>query len=211
MDHKNSVNMQKKNQERIGIFGGTFDPPHLGHLELATMAQKQLGLLKVIWVLTGRSPFKINHHLTDEKLRLEMLQSLLSKSLNHEISFVELNRPAPHYTSETLQILHQQFPNKQLYFIMGSDSLRALSRWNQPQKIVDLCEFAVWKRPGFEMEVDFKSKNTFLDFSKLHWLNAPSKLISSSEIRKRFQNGLSCEKLITSTVNQLIKSHQLYL
>lgn len=184
--------------------GGTFDPPHLGHLELAKSALKQLKLDKVLWVLTGQSPFKTHSKLTDAAIRLEMLKSMLEDLPLHELSKVDLERPAPHYTSETLQILHQQFPKSQLYFLMGSDSLRAFPNWNEPEKIVDLCEFAVWKRP----ESEFTSENQLIQ--GIHWIEKPPNNISSSEIRKRIFEGSSFHEFITGQVGKLISLHQLY-
>ena len=109
---------------RIGVFGGTFDPPHLAHLILAEEARYQLALERVLWVLTPESPLKPNDRITPVEQRLDMLEAALIENPAFEVSRVDLDRPPPHYAFETLKILKGSFSKGELFYLMGGDSFR---------------------------------------------------------------------------------------
>jgi nicotinate-nucleotide adenylyltransferase len=135
--------------ERIGIFGGTFDPPHLGHLILSSEARSQLRLTRLLWVLTPNSPHKIGNSITDLSQRLEMVQCAIGDEPTFELSTIEFERPAPQYTVDTLDILKRQNPAADLILLIGADSLRGLTTWHRPADLVAVCrEIGVMRRPG---------------------------------------------------------------
>ena len=118
--------------ETIGIFGGTFDPPHLGHLILAAEALYQLQLNRLLWVLTPEPPHKPGRPIAPLPHRLEMLQRAIAQTPGFELSSIEIDRPGPHYTIDTLEILRIQFPAADFALLIGGDSLRDLPGWHRP-------------------------------------------------------------------------------
>jgi nicotinate-nucleotide adenylyltransferase len=169
-----------------GVFGGTFDPPHLGHLILASESMSQLGLDRLLWVLTPDPPHKPDQPITPLPNRLEMLRLAISDEPRFELCNIELNRPGPHYTAETLRLLKQQDPNRELVFLMGGDSLRDLPEWREPGEIIRLCQaLGVMRRP--QDSVDLQSLEACLPglADKVRFVDVPLLQISSSQIRQR--------------------------
>lgn len=118
---------------RLGIFGGTFDPPHIGHLILAAEALAQLELDRVLWVLTPNPPHKTRRSLTPVALRYELLRAAFEADPAFVISWVDLDRPPPHYAVDTMRLLRQDHPRDRLVYLMGSDSLDDLPLWHMAQ------------------------------------------------------------------------------
>ena len=118
---------------RLGIFGGTFDPPHIGHLVLASEAYHQLKLDRLLWVLTPRPPHKPNQQITALEYRIEMVQAIVEDEPTFELSRVEIDRPPPHYAVDTVEILGKRFPGARLIYLVGGDSLRDLPLWRHVQ------------------------------------------------------------------------------
>ena len=117
---------------RIGIFGGTFDPPHLGHLILADEAHAQLELDRLLWVLTPDPPHKLHQSITPLVDRLDMLRATIAGNNAFELSMVDIERAGPHYAVDTLLILGRSYPGDALIYVMGGDSLRDLPTWYRP-------------------------------------------------------------------------------
>ena len=113
--------------ERLGIFGGTFDPPHVGHLILAMEAYDQLKLDRVLWVLAPNPPHKLGKKITDLDIRIEMVKAAINSDPMFEFSRVDIDRPGPHFVLDTMRILHEQKPDDELVFLMGGDSLHDLA------------------------------------------------------------------------------------
>src|SRR5512135_1764894 len=138
-------------QERVGVFGGTFDPPHLGHLILASEARAQLHLDRLLWVLTSVPPHKLGQPITPLDDRLVMLRRALKDDPAFEISRVDIDRPGPHYSTDTMRLLREGNPGAALVFLIGEDSLRDLTTWHEPARLVAECdEIGVMGRPGVE-------------------------------------------------------------
>ena len=176
--------------EAIGIFGGTFDPPHLGHLILAAEALSQLELTRVIWVLTPQPPHKPERPITDHFHRFEMIKRAIANSPRFELSTIESERPGPHYTIDTIDTLQNRNPSARLMLLLGGDSLRDLPTWHKPGEIVTAVHgFGVMRRPGDE--IDLSALNNSLPGlkSKVHFFDTPQLEISSSTIRERIANG----------------------
>ena len=140
---------------RLGIFGGTFDPPHLAHLILADEAIYQLDLEKVLWVLTPISPLKPDKLISPWRIRLKLLESALANESSFEVSHVDIDRPPPHYAYETLKILSQKYPTYELVYLIGGDSLQDFPSWKKPEQILAFCDrIGVMPRPGGEINMD---------------------------------------------------------
>ena len=196
---------------RIGIYGGTFDPPHLGHLIMANEAQHQLRLDKLLWVLTGDPPHKQEQHLTAVSHRLKMVQLTLSEEPNNELSRIEIDRPSPHYAVDTIHLLVEQFPQAELIYLMGGDSLRDLTGWRRPAELVAAChEIGVMRRPGDAIEITALEQKLPGLSAKVRFVDAPLLEISSREIRQRIADGRPFRHYLHTYVYQYIQEYQLY-
>ena len=175
--------MQK---ERIGIFGGTFDPPHLGHLILACETRFQLNLTRLLWILTPVPPHKLDMRITPLEHRLKMLQLAIQDNPHFEVSRVEIERPGPHYAVDTVQIIQGENPAAEIIYLMGGDSLRDLPTWHRPADFVSACHaIGVMRRPGDSIDTAKLEDAVAGLRSKVRFVDAPLLEISSSEIRRR--------------------------
>ncbi len=197
--------------ETIGIYGGTFDPPHLGHLILAAESLQQLQLNRLLWVLTPKPPHKPGRPITPLPHRLEMLRRAIADTPGFELSTIEMDRPGPHYTAQTLEILRRQFPAADLAFLVGGDSLRDLPRWYRPQDILAACRFiGVMRRPGDSIELDTLDSILPGLGGKIRFVDAPRLEISSSTIRQRIASGGHFRYYLPASVYDYIQQNHLY-
>lgn len=172
--------------ERIGIFGGTFDPPHLGHMILADEALNQLGLDRLLWVLTPDPPHKQDQEITSWRTRLHLVRLALKDSPQFEISHVDLDRPGPHYALDTVRILQDQFPAVALVYIIGGDSLHDIPAWHRPVDLLAaVSALGVMRRPGDGVDLSGLELSVPGISGKIEWIEAPLLEISSSQIRQR--------------------------
>jgi nicotinate-nucleotide adenylyltransferase len=196
--------------ERIGVFGGTFDPVHNGHLHIACAIRLGLGLDRVVWVPAGRPPHKHGQIVSADHDRLAMLRLALSGSPWDEISTVELERAGPSYTADTLDLLRERLAPAKIYFLMGEDSLRDLPTWRDPRRILNNAEIAVAGRPGVEANLE----NLYAALpglrGRLRVVPIDELAVSSSEIRDRAAAGKSIAGLVPDAVAAYITQHGLY-
>ena len=203
--------MANQQRLRIGVFGGTFDPPHLAHLILAEEARFQLDLSLVLWVLTPNSPLKNEREISPWRQRFDLLSAALKNNSNFQISRVDIDRPAPHFTYETLQIINQDFADDEIVFIMGGDSLRDLPEWKNPEEILtSSVEIGVMRRPDFDINLDELETVIPGLQEKIVWVDAPLLEISGSEIRARLKNGEPVRYFLPADVYQIIETKQYY-
>jgi len=198
-------------REQIGLFGGTFDPPHLGHLILASEAYSQLGLDRLLWILTPEPPHKQDQAITTIAHRLAMVKLAIEGNPIFELSRVELDRPGPHYTLDTIELIAEQYPDADVTPIIGGDSLRDLPKWNRPKELLQACHWVgVMRRPG-EQE-DLKALENELPgiSTKIHYVDAPLLEIASREIRSRIADGKQFRYYLPPAVYEYIKKHHLY-
>jgi nicotinate-nucleotide adenylyltransferase len=197
--------------ERIGIFGGTFDPPHLGHLILASEAHVQLKLTRLLWVLTPVPPHKMNRPISSLDDRLAMVKLALNDERSFELSNIEIERPGPHYTLDTIRVFSNLYPNDDLILLLGGDSLRDLPTWHRPADLVAAChQIGVMRRPGDSIDMDkLDAKIPGLQ-AKVQFVEAPLLEIASSEIRQRAARGLPFRYYLLPAVYQYIQEHNLY-
>lgn len=196
---------------RIGIFSGTFDPPHPGHLAIAEAAASQLQLDRVLWVLTPAPPHKQMRPITAVEHRAAMVSLAIAGEPKFELCSVDLDRPGPYYSVNTLEILHRQNPKAELVFILGSDLLPNLPYWIEVNKLVSLCyEIAVAHRPGSQADLGSLDKSIPGIAAKICVLSVPCMDVSSHEIRERCAKGDACRGTLPQSVAQYISDHKLY-
>ena len=202
----------KKN--RIGILGGSFNPPHVGHLIIAQNAYEEFGLSKVIFVPSKQPPHKAPRSVIDPSHRMAMTASAIAGDNRFELSDMELSMEGPSYTINTIRQLHLRYPDTELCFIIGADSLLELHLWKDIVELLGLCRFVTFVRPGFGsngiMESDVKLPapwpNKLLSDVRPGLLVA----VSSSEVRRRVAEGLSIKYLVPQAVEVYITSNELY-
>ena len=198
--------------DRIGIFGGTFDPPHLGHMILASEALYQLNLDKVLFMLSPDPPHKRNLEKSDIQDRLTMLQKMIAKDASLGITTVDIDRPGPHYTVDSMRLLHQAHPHATLVYLMGADSLQSLYKvWYKADEFVNLCDqIGVMKRPDTQLNTKGLEAHYPGITQKIRLIDAPLLEISSSEIRDRIQNGGHYRYYLDEAVYEYLNSNPVY-
>jgi nicotinate-nucleotide adenylyltransferase len=198
--------------DRIGIFGGTFDPPHLGHMILASEALCQLKLDKVLFMLSPDPPHKREQEKSNVQHRFKMLQTMIKNDSNFGISTVDLDRPGPHYTVDSMHLLHQMYPNAKLVYLMGADSLQSLYKvWYKAAEFVELCdEIGVMLRPSTHLDTNGLEEHYPGINQKIRLIDAPLLEISSSEIRDRIQSDGHYRYYLDKEVYQYLNQHQVY-
>ena len=197
--------------ETIGLYGGSFDPPHLGHLILAAEAQAQLALSRLLWILTPDPPHKVGCVVAPASHRLEMLRRALNGLPGFEISTVEMERPGPHYTVDTLRILRDQFPQAGFAFLIGGDSLQNFHTWHRPLDILAACRFVgVMRRPGDAIDPAALDSALPGMSEKIRLIDAPQLEISSSDIRRRIASGGHYRYYLQPEVYEYIEQERLY-
>lgn len=197
--------------QRIGLFGGTFDPPHLGHLILASEAQSQLELDRLLWILTPQPPHKLDQRITPTEHRLAMVNLAIGDNPLFELSRVELDRPGPHYTLNTIRLIAEQNPGAEIILIIGGDSLRDLPTWREPREIVAAChEIGVMKRPHENAVLDELERDLPGIRAKIRYVDTPLLEIASRELRNRIAEGRSVRYYLPTSVREYIEQKRLY-
>lgn len=203
--------MSQKLHERVGLFGGTFDPPHVGHLILASEAKSQLELTRVLWTVTPDPPHKQDQPITSLEHRLAMVQLAIQDNPSFELSKIELERPGPHYTVDTIRLLAEQNPEAEIVPIIGGDSLQDLPTWHRPQEILYAAHWVgVMRRPGEETNLQALERELPGISSKVHYVDAPLLEIASREIRDRVAEGKPFRYYLPLPVYKYINEHHLY-
>jgi nicotinate-nucleotide adenylyltransferase len=197
-------------RQRIGVLGGTFDPVHNGHLHVGDALRTALDLDGVLWVPAGRPPHKSDQIVSSDKDRLAMLDLALAGSAIDEISTIDINRSGPSYTADTLEILAERFPTARLLFLMGEDSLRDLSTWHHPERILRVAELAVAGRPGVDTDLQSLEFQVPGVRKRVHVVPTEEMAISSSDIRRRVRENQSIRGLVPASVEAYIQNHGLY-
>ncbi len=196
---------------RRGYFGGTFDPPHVGHQILAAEGMYQLELDQLFWILTPLPPHKLERKITDVKLREEMVQTMTHPISGWNLSRVDLDREPPYYAADSMEIVRRQNPDDHISYLIGEDSLRDLPTWYDVSRfLLNIDCLAVLERPGIETEVDKLAEILPGIKNKLRFLTAPEIQISSSEIRKRIKTGIPFRHFLTPEVYHFLVKNDIY-
>ncbi len=194
---------------RLGLYGGTFDPIHLGHLILAEQCREACGLDRVWLIVAGSPPHKPAGR-TPVGHRLEMVRIAIAGHSAFVASDIEAKRPGPHYSVETLEAIRRDRPDDELFFLIGADSLADLPLWREPERIARLATIVVVNRPGIE-EVDPARLPDFGPGSHpLAWVPIPPVGIASSDLRRRLAEGRSIRYMVPRGVEAYIEAHGLY-
>jgi nicotinate-nucleotide adenylyltransferase len=197
---------------RIGVFGGTFDPVHLGHLRAARAAFEWLGLNRLIWVPNRTSPLRQDEDRTPGEHRLAMVGAAVEDEKGFEVSDIEVRRPGPSYLVDTLETLRAGAPEADWHFLMGMDSLDTFDRWVRVKDIVAMVRVWVMPRPGGEAEqvlADLETRAAYLS-DRIRILPGPLLDISATEIRQRVRAGDSITDLVPEAVAEYVDAHGLY-
>ncbi|MCI1945790.1 nicotinate-nucleotide adenylyltransferase [Clostridium luticellarii] len=197
------------------IFGGTFDPIHIGHIHIAYEALYMLKLDKVVFVPTGNPPHKSKEDITDALLRHKMVKEAIKSEDKFTVSDYEISRPNLSYTYNTLKYFSDLEKQTQWYFLVGMDCLMDLENWNKIEDIFKLCQFIVFNRPSFPAftmkSIKEKKKKIEDRYStEIIYLNAPLLDISSTTIRKNISEGRNVNYLLPGNVSRIIKQLGLY-
>lgn len=187
---------------RIGVFGGTFDPPHLAHLTLAEWAREELRLDRVIFIPAARPPHKQRRRVSASATRVAMTRLAVRGNPAFRVSTVEVRRRGPSFTIDTLRDLHRVHAGARLFLLLGEDSLREFDTWREPRGILQLARIAVAGRPGTGARRRGGPPFTHLSSPEFH--------VSSSAIRARVRRGRSIRYLVPDAVANYIAKHRLY-
>ena len=195
----------------IGILGGTFDPIHIGHLVVAEEARIKVGFDEVLFVPAGQPLLKPNRNITQAGHRVEMVRRAITDNPHFKLCTLEIERPGPSYTVDTLTMLREQMGSKAgLFFILGRDTLAELPSWKEPKKLAQLCSVVVAPRLGAK---DLKHLETEIPglLDKVIQLDMPVIGISSSGVRQRIAQGLPIRYLVPTAVQEYIAEQKIYL
>ena len=189
---------------RIGVFGGTFDPPHVGHLLLASDAREALSLDRLVFVPTGTQPFKVdNPPVASATDRLEMVRLAVSDDAAYTVDDTEISRGGLSYTVTTLEHLATRFAGAELFLLLGEDNLGTFDQWRNPERIRELATLAVMRRGGRHGASTSESKGvTFVSTRRID--------VSSSEIRDRLRAGKSIKGFVPESIERFIEDRGLY-
>lgn len=196
---------------RLGIFGGTFDPLHLGHLEVANEAVKSLNLDKLIFVVAKNPVHKKGNLITDEKIRVSMVKSILETNEKFEYSDVEINKGLV-YSYETIQYFDKKFIDKKIFFITGSDGLMNIEKWKNCDIIFKKSGFVTFNRAGYSYE-DLVIQKKYIEDkynTKVKILDMQPMKISSSEIKEKIRKKEEYRHLVPDSVFKIIEINSLY-
>ncbi|HET6379586.1 MAG TPA: nicotinate-nucleotide adenylyltransferase [candidate division Zixibacteria bacterium] len=197
--------------QRLGVLGGTFDPPHVGHLWLAAMAADALDLDRVLFMPAGQPPHKPGHLVSSAAERLLMTRLAIAGDEAFELCTIEMERPGPSFTVDSIRELRRTYDGAELYLIMAADSLASIDTWREPETLLSLVKWAVGPRPGTPFPQRDALKRRFGDAaSRIHLLDGPSLAVSASEIRRRVAAGRTIRYLVPRAVEELIVERRLY-
>lgn len=189
----------------VGLFGGSFNPPHVAHLVVAEVVRDQFGLDEVWWIPNATPPHKPNDELAAVQHRLAMTERTVEGNPAFRVCGVEVERDGVSYTVETLRVLQDQHPDTDFALILGSDSLDHFADWHRPDEIAERVPFIVYKRPGaIESVADPRFVND------VRYAAAPVMEISGTEVRARRRAGRSIRYLVPQAVRAYIDDHGLY-
>ncbi len=195
----------------IGLFGGTFDPPHVGHLILSAEAAAQLGLDRLFWVLTRDPPHKQGVPITPLEDRLAMVKLAILDNPQFELSSLEIDRPGPQYALDTVYFIANHDPSVEIAYLMGGDSLRDLPTWHRPKELVSALRYiGVLRRPGDSIDLPALERIIPGLTAKVRYLDAPLLDIAAHEIRDRIVQGRPFRYFLPPAVYGYILEHNLY-
>jgi nicotinate-nucleotide adenylyltransferase len=197
--------------QRVGLLGGTFDPPHVGHLWLATLAADALGLERVLFMPAAQPPHKLGARVSPVADRLALTRAAIAADEAFELCEIEVERPGPSYTVDSVSELLAANPGWHLHLLMAADSLSQVGTWREPDRLLAMVEWAVGPRPGSQLPPIEELERRFgAAASRIHLLEGPSLDVSASEIRRRVAAGRAIRYLVPVAVERLITERGMY-
>ncbi|MCA1318862.1 nicotinate-nucleotide adenylyltransferase [Bacillus tianshenii] len=186
--------------KKVGILGGTFDPPHLGHLLIANDVKHVLSLDEVWFMPNHIPPHKQSDSFTSSDLRLEMIKRAIEGQPYFQVQAIELEREGPSYTYDTILMLKENYPTVDFHFIIGADMVEYLPKWHKIEELVKLVKFVGVKRPGYSITTPLPVIE----------VETPQFEVSSTLIRQRIKEGRSSHYLVPENVRRMIEEKKLY-
>ncbi len=195
---------------RLGIFGGTFNPPHIAHLICAQEALGELGLQRVLFIPARIPPHKPVEHEPGAEHRMAMCRLAVAGDERFAVSDLELRRDGPSYTVDTLERLRARAPHDELTLILGGDIAAGLTAWHRPERVLELATVAVAKRRGTSRDAVVRTLGELDGGERAQFFTMPRVGISSTLLRRRVRAGRSVRYLVTEPVREYIEAHGLY-
>lgn len=202
--------MTERRSGRLGVFGGTFDPVHLGHLIIAEELRYRLELDRILFLPAARPPHKTDREISCDEDRALMLEMALTGNPHFAISYVDLERAGLSYTADSLEVLRAQHPDETIYFLMGQDSLRDFPHWNEPNRIARQALLGVALRPGVTVDLDWIVQQVPEAADRITMVDVPLIQIASSTIRQRVRLGEPITYQVPREVEEYIRRRGLY-
>ena len=197
---------------RLGIYGGTFDPIHYGHLALAEQCREQCGLDEVWFVPAAQPPHKLESTISSAKARCEMIEFAIAGHPQFKLSRLELERPGPSFTVTTLEQLHAENPSRELFLLIGADSLHDLPHWREPQRILELATVVAVNRGDAVLpDRSLLERQLGPAAARLRFVQMPGLDLAASDLRRRVSAGQSIRYLVPRAVESYITQHRLYV
>jgi nicotinate-nucleotide adenylyltransferase len=194
----------------MGLLGGTFDPPHYGHLMVAQEAVERLALDFLVFLVAGLPPHKEGEVVSAPGIRLEMTRAAVDGNASFQVSDVELRRPGPSYTVDTLRHFREEYPGAELFFVLGADQLAELHEWREPEKVMEMATLVAVERDGVDPSLTPPLRALAVESGRLLALPSIRLDLSSSEVRARVREGRSVQYLVPEGVRRIIENHRLY-
>jgi nicotinate-nucleotide adenylyltransferase len=195
---------------RVGILGGAFNPPHLGHLVCAQEALVQLELDRVVFVPVGEAPHRTLEDDPGPEARLEMVELAMADDERFAASRIEMDREGPSYTADTLEQLRADAPDDELFLILGGDQAAALASWHEPEKVLERATLAVFERMSWGRNAIIIKIGRMPGAERVRYLDMPLIQVSSSSIRRRVREGVPIRYLVPDKVVEYIATNELY-
>jgi nicotinate-nucleotide adenylyltransferase len=197
---------------RVALFGGSFDPPHHGHIAIATAAADVFDLDSVVFAPVGRQPLKPEGVPASFADRLAMVELACRADPRFAVSDLDAPRGdgSPNYTVQTLATLREAMPDARLFNLVGADSFLDLRRWHQPERLLDLAEWIVVSRPGFPLANLSALGLTPLQRGRVHLLQTVHEDVAATDLRERLETGDQCVDVLDPAVSAYIQAHHLY-
>ena len=195
---------------RVGILGGAFNPPHIGHLVCAQEALIQLELDTVVWVPVGEAPHRELQDDPGPDARLDLVELAIADDERFSASRIELDREGPSYTVDTLEQLLEQSPEDELFLILGGDQAAALASWHEPEKVLERATLAVFERMSWGRNAIVIKIGRMPGAERVRYLDMPLIQVSSSAVRRRVREGVPIRYLVPDKVVEYVATHELY-
>jgi nicotinate-nucleotide adenylyltransferase len=195
---------------RVGILGGAFNPPHIGHLVCAQEALVHLELDSVVFVPVGEAPHRELEDDPGPEARLEMVELAIADDERFTSSRIELDREGPSYTSDTLRQLADESPKDELFLILGGDQAATLASWHEPEEVLERATVAVFERVSWGRNAIGIKIGRLRGAERVRYLDMPLIQVSSSAIRRRMREGVPIRYLVPDKVGEYISTHELY-